>query len=169
MIAIFVALGAYVLFGFNLGEGAGPPALQQRDQRVVTGSFVVPGNKSVASFSVPAGSFDASLQGNYSAAAAAQPSLPAQAEMYVMDAAELSGYQRGAACGGVGALYSTGESAAVSFDVQLPSAGTYYLVFALPETPSCAAPVPPAPASGGEIEVQANADLIYTTCSSSRC
>jgi hypothetical protein len=171
VIAIFIALGAYVLFGFSFGEGAGQPTLQQREEGVLSGSFVVPGNKSVVSFIVPANSFDASLQGNYSATAASQPSLPAQAEMYVMDAAELSDYQDGADCGGIGSLYSSGGLTSASFDVQLPSAGAYYLVFALQGTASCSGPVPPGLASGSDIEVdvQTNADLIYTTCSGSEC
>jgi hypothetical protein len=156
VIAVLIALAAYVVFGFNPGSGSEEAALHQHAEQVVNASLSIPGNQSVYSLMVPADGFDASLQGNFTVTTAAQSSVD-QVEMFVMDPTDLGDYQQAAAGSVVNALYSSGESAEANFDVQLPQAETYYVVFSLPETVS------------GPLDVQTTSYLIYTTCSGSAC
>jgi hypothetical protein len=164
LVAIVIAILAVSLVEIETHAGTSGGIMQQHAQTLVDASLSLPGNQSTYAFTVPTGSVDASLQGNFTVlAAASQPAGQGDGvAVFVLNQAGFSDYQRGVDGFGDNALYSGAYSMASSFDVQVSPPGRYYLLFAV----QAASPGSEPPTATG-VSVLALANLVYTSCSRS--
>jgi len=165
LVAVVIVILAVSIVEIETHAGTSGAIMQQHEQTVVDASLSLPGNQSTYAFTVPTGSLDADLQGNFTVSAA-DPQLAELGDyvaVFVMSPTGLGEYQHGLDSFGDNALYSSGYSTASNFDVQISSPGLYYLVFDVQGASPGSEPL----TSASGVTVLALASLVYTSCSRS--